>query len=254
MARRQLISALVVLGLALATPARADFVYPAEPKPVTYPETDRDWGPIELGAIEAILRAGPAEAFPRLASDATRDVFLKMVDSKGLVRASDEAVPVLRRLIDLRTLDGYLGCYRARYNVQTRQGAALQSELVRLQVYQLELSALAVRLTEPYVASLDAEERERLKQAGFFGAFATLRTHLAGTVMSLSEASIYSVADRIALAEAIGRTFPGMRRIFSRQDRRAIAADLERLSTGATDAGLARALLATAAVITGEEG
>ncbi len=252
MARRYGMCCLVMLLLALPAPGRADFATSPLPPRFDYPPTDRTWTSLELAAVEAILRQGRPEVYPRLALTQTRDVFLKMVDPGRLASARSGTAPMLHRLIDLRTLDGYLGCYRSRYNIQVLGGAPLQRELVRLQVYQLELSALAVELSGPFIESLDAEERERLKQAGFFAGFGTLRTHLAGTVTSLAETTLYSTADRIELAEAIARTFPRLRRIVPEDDRARIAAEVDRLAGDAPEPALAKALATLVQVVQAE--
>ncbi len=249
MARRYGMCFLVMLSLALPAPGHADFAAPPLPPRYAYPATDRAWSVLDLGTVEAILRQSPPEAYPRLALTQTRDVFLKMVDPGRLASARSGTAPMLHRLIDLRTFDGYLGCYRSRYNIQVLGGAPLQRELVRLQVYQLELSALAIELSGPFIESLEAEERERLKQAGFFAGFGTLRTHLAGTVTSLAETTVYSTADRIELAEAIARTFPRLRRIVPKDERARIAAEVERLAGGASEPALAKALTTLSKVV-----
>lgn len=241
-----------MLTLALPASGHADFAMPALPPRFAYPPTDRSWTSLELAAVEAILRLGPSEIYPRLSSAETGAVFLKMVDPGWLASARDSGKPVLHRLIDLRTFDGYLGCYRSRYNIQALAGAPLLKELVRLQVYQLELSALAVELTGPFVESLDAEERERLKQAGFFAGFGTLRTHLAGTLTSLAETGLYATADRVELAEAIARAYPRLRRIVPQGERARIAAEVERLARTTSEPALSRALATLSRIVQAE--
>jgi hypothetical protein len=241
--------ALLVLTLLLPTKGRADYDYAPLPPKVVYPQTAKAWGPHEFLAVEAILRMGALESYPRLTSAKTRDVFLRMIDGGPLARVTDERTPVLSRLIELRMLGGYIGCYRARYNVEVQEGAPLQPELVRLQSYQLELSALAVEMTEPFVASLEEEELIRLRQAGFFNTFGTLRTNFWGAIASLSEVGVYSPTDRQALAQAVRRTFPRLRRIFAADQRERIAAELTRLADRAETPTLRQALTEAAGVV-----
>jgi hypothetical protein len=173
-----------------------------------------------------------------------------MVDAAPFMRATDASLPVIHRLIDLRTYDGVIGSYRSRYNVEAYRGAQLQAELVRLQVHQLELTALAVELTQSFVDSLDEAERQRLKQMRFFDTFATLRTHVTGTVISLGEARLYTAAERVELAAALGRTFPRFRRIFAADERARLGDELVRLAGLSLDPELGRTLAETAKVIT----
>ena len=240
---------MVLLSFALALPGRADYAYPAKPRVYSYPPSDRTWGPLDLLTVDAILRASPAETYPRLSSAATRPLFLRMVDAAPFMHAADASVPLIHRLIDLRTYDGVIGSYRSRYNVGALRGALLQAELVRLQVHQLELTALAVQLTEAFVASLDEAERQQLKQMHFFDTFGTLRTHVTGTVISLSEARLYTVAERVELAEALGRTFPRLRRIFAAGERERMADEIVRLAGLSRDPELGRTLAETAQAI-----
>lgn len=242
MAYRHASLTVLILALVLPGQGRADYAYAPLPPKIVYPQTATTWSSREFLTIEAILRLGPPESYPRLTSATTRDVFLRMVDEGPLARVADERTPILSRLIDLRALGGYIGCYRSRYNVLAQQGAPLQGELVRLQIYQLELAALAVEMTEPYVASLAEEERMRLKEIGFFDTFGTLRTNVMGTIVSLSEAKVYSAADRQELAQAVGRTFPRIRRIFAAPQREQIAAELTQLAGLAETSALGLAL------------
>jgi len=240
---------MMLLSLALAAPGHADYAYPLRPRVFSYPPSDRTWGPLDLLTVEAILRASPAEAFPRLSSVETRGHFLKMVDAAQLARATDESVPLIHRLIDLRTYDGVIGSYRSRYNVEASRGARLQTELVRLQVHQLELTAVAVELTQSFIVSLDEAELLRLKQMSFFDTFSTLRTHVAGTLTSLTEATLYTEAERAELARALGRTFPRFGRIFTAGERERMAGELDQLAALAADPDLGRTLSETAKAI-----
>lgn len=216
---------------------------------VSYPAPVGVWGSHEYTIIDAILRTGSVDAYPRLTSEATRPVFLKMIDAGNVAAVHDRSVPLLRRLIDLRSYDGYIGCIRARYNIHTRLGAPLQAELVLLQAFLLDLSALTVEMTEPFLVSLESNERQQLQQMNFFDTFATLKNHVAGVVTSLSETTVYSTAQRRELTEAIGRTFPAMRGLFTTLEREQTAAELLRLARSTGDPNLRRALTATARIV-----
>lgn len=216
---------------------------------VSYPPTTQAWSNNEYGIIGAILREGPLEVYPRLGSEQTRAVFLKIIDKGNVAWASQPEAPTLRQLIDLRSYDAHVGVYRSLYNLHARRGEPVGAELVGLQVFLLELSALTVERTEAYAARQSPADLERLRQMAFFDTYGTLRTHLEGVVLSLSERDVYSVGERRQLAEAIIGHFPAMRPIFAATDRRRVASELARLAAAAEAPDLHETLAAAAATV-----
>ncbi len=235
------LSATASLGLDVTRPRSTEF---------RFPDHDHVWRPEDYLAIDSILRSSSPTEFPRLQSTRWGGVFEKMIDAGDVVAAAhDPSVPLLRRLIDLRCYDGFIGSYRARYNVAVRGGARLQPELVRLQQVLLELSALTVELTEPFAASLDAPQRQQLADMRFFDTYATLKNHLLGVVTSLSEREIYSVAQRIELAGTLHRHVGVLRPTLSSTDQSDLSAELSRLAWEAGDPVLRTILTGTASLV-----
>lgn len=241
--------ALVVLNGLSVAPGAANQTARRSATEIRFPDINRLWGPEDYLKVDAILRSSPPWAFPRLQSANTGPVFHKMIDAGNVAAAQDRSVPVLRRLIDLRCYDGFIGSYRARYNIEVRRGAQLQQELVRLQEFLLDLSALTVDLTEPFAASLDPPVRQALSDMHFFDTYATLKNHLLGVVRSLSETDVYTVPQRTQLAEAIRRHIPVLRSTLNRNDQRALVAELSRLSAQTSDPALRQTLASTALIV-----
>lgn len=243
MARGGVLATILILVLAFAAGAVRGAYAPPSERALRYPGTAGVWGPAEYGAIEVILRLESVESYPRLASRATAAVFRKIIDGGNLAHVRNTSVPLLRRLIDLRSYDGYIGGIRARYNLHVQRGAPLQSELVRLQIFLLELCALTVEMNGPFIAALHPNERRKLQQMAFLDTFGTLRTHVSGVVASLGETTIYSDTQRAELAKALGRTVPALHGLFTPAERRRIAAQILELAAVSTNPSLRQTLI-----------
>jgi len=173
-------------------------------------------------------------ALPHLRDAANRRLFERLTDPGNIDRVVRQAASPAAAVRELRIILATLGAIRGSYNLAVRDGEPLQEELVRVQDFTLFTAAAIAELAggqAPDAASASA-----------------MKTTVQGVFTSLSETGTYAPVQTAALADSLARRFPYFAPLFTREERRRLAAGVRALrADAATHRALSRLALTIAA-------
>jgi hypothetical protein len=195
-----------------------------------YPSADAPWTKSDYVRFYFTHYNGN-RALPHLRSEEGRRLVARLVDRGNVERILETPSGAFEKQQQLSLILTTMGEVRAAYNTSVIVGEPLSEELTRVQVFNLYLLDAASKL---------AAEPQPL---------AAWKTTLLGVARSLSEANIYTPAQRAVLAEAIAVHYPALARLLSPRERADLLLQIGALQESAREGAMRRSFARLEAVV-----
>ena len=235
--RQSLAAAVVLAGLAVAP----SFANPQMP-PASGPWSSKDY-------VEAIFAVqNGLVTLPRETNPKTKALFDRLVDPGNIEAVMAAPLTQAEKRRDILIMLSATGEFRGRYGYAVALGDDVQSELVAIQIFRLNLI--------DRLASLDIAEEKTgcmVDTDGLNRCLSTIATIVSGTIDTLGEKQNFRNDQLIALSAALTRHLPAIRSRLKAEERRRAAERLQLIASGESDRALKSALAASLAALRGHD-
>jgi hypothetical protein len=185
---------------------------------------------------------------PREANPKTKALFDRMVDPDNIDALMAAPLSQAEKRRDILLILSATGEFRGRYGYAVALGDDVQSELIALQVFRLNLI--------DRLASLDIAEEQTgcmVETDAENRCLSAIATIVSGTIDTLGDRQSFNSGQLIALSSALTRHFPAIRAKLSAQDQGRAAKQLQRIAANENDPALKSALAATLTAVRGHD-
>lgn len=179
-----------------------------------YPSAESPWTPRDYTNFMFTHKDGN-RALPHLRNAESRVIFERFVNFENVERLLSRARHYDHKTDGIARIMAVVGDIRAAYNYQVRSGEPLQEELVRVQVFSLDVMGAWIDLSPSAVHFGTLTGRRD-----------TWKTTLLGVVRSLSEQDIYSPEQIITLADALAGRYESLCTVLTADEKQRLIAHL----------------------------
>src|SRR5262245_27727321 len=208
-----------------------------------YPPTDEPW---DGTSYRALVQRVETEALPlpTLSNEATKQVFERMVnvDNIPLRMGLNRDLAITIRFQRLDSALNPIHNLVVLYSNETQKGKPYASELARLMVYESQVSAALLDLSEPYLSTLTTDKRYQVHVAYLDQVKSDARQFYSGLVQGMTETRLYSKSDILKMIAGALAALPSYHAILTDQDRQAMTRRLTQQVSITTDPQLKSAL------------
>lgn len=235
--RRSLLAALVVASVAVAP----SFANPQMPS-ATGPWSSEDY----VQAIFAVQNG--LVTLPREANPKTKALFDRLIDPGNIDALMAAPLSEAEKRRDILIMLSTTGEFRGRYGYAVALGDDVQSELVAIQIFRLNLID---RLASLHIA----EEKTgcMVETDGENRCLSAIATIVSGTIDTLGEKQIFKNDQLVALSVALTRHLPAIRARLGVDERLRTAKRLQQMAASESDPALKSALSATLTAVRGHD-
>ena len=200
--------------LVLVSAAILFFASPVAAYDWPYPSAERPWTPRDYTNFMFTHKDGN-KALPHLRNAESRLIFERFVDFENVERLLASTRYYDDKKTGIAIIMAAVGNMRAAYNYQVRNGEPLQEELVRVQIFSLDVIGAWIDLSP-----------SAIHFGSLSGRRDTWKTTLLGVVRSLSEQDIYSTEQVITLADALAGRYEKFHTILTTDEKQRLIAQL----------------------------
>ncbi|WP_166831043.1 kinetochore Spc7 family protein [Thalassoroseus pseudoceratinae] len=176
------------------------------------PSPERTWTGNDLAraanVLSSIYQTNP-QALPKFQNDKSGEVFAKLVSAENLEFHHNASLPLPQRINDAFALLQAIGQITKLYLTAHNQGYVEGSEFVEFAGFQLRTVVVISELVDEFVPTLDANDPDYgVRMQGLEQMRSGLATVVAGSLLSLTETSVYAVEDRRRMIDYLSETLP----------------------------------------------
>jgi hypothetical protein len=208
-----------------------------------YPSINDAWDATDYRALVQRVE-NDGLALPTLSSGGTKPVFERMVhgDNIPLRMGLNKELSITVRYQKLKPLLQPLHQLIIFYSNEAEKGKPYATELARLKVYETKAAGALLDIGEPYLATLKEDPRYQTHVALLDEMKSGARELYSGLVKSMSETSLYSKSDILAMSRGALNAIASYQPIFTDQDRQDLTQRLRQQISATTDQELKTAL------------
>lgn len=206
------------------------------------PATDRAWQGVDYSTTYQIL-ASKKEPLPNLSDERGALLLQRITSLDNLAFYREKRIPVQARFVDYIALQkstaSIMLLYYSTWLTKTQD---LNTEMANLIAFSLYTSAVGIELADEIVPTLKQGAQYEQAMEGVRKMHSGLATQFMGAEVTLTENNGFSMSDRSIVLDAMARTLPLVKKVFSpeyltelreklKRDRRSFKAedDLQRI-------------------------
>jgi len=194
------------------------------------PSIEKDWSPQDYTTFDAYLGEIAQNAYPRLSSDRSKDIFTKVYTSVNQSVLTGESLDINQRMALALSLQQNFIAVVGKYLNAHNKGNDYSMELAHLLGGMLVCSDKTIVLAKEIIPTIDPERADyAVRMQGVEQMKSGLATQLDGTIVSLQETQTYSDEERVILAEYLVNVSPNFISFLNQSVQRELEIKFEKL-------------------------